>query len=107
LDEKAKELTVRVTVNLSYTHEGETDHGIQRRRGLLKANPLLGRGRYVGAEDIRHCREVAPDPQTLARLEEYFRARGEDDVADCILFMAYSGLRIGEALARRRSEVPS
>jgi integrase len=70
-----------------------------------KRTPLTGRGKYVAASDIRHCREVAPDPKGLSKLEQYFRARDEDDIADCIVFIAYSGLRIGEALARRWSEV--
>jgi len=69
---------------------------------LLKANPLAGRGRYVGAGDVRHCREIAPNPKVLTQLEEFFRENGEDDIiADCILFITYTGLRISEALARR------
>jgi integrase len=78
---------------------------LARRRTKIKANPLTGRGKYVAASDVRHCREVAPDPKGLSKLEQYFRARDEDDIADCIVFMAYSGLRIGEALARRWAEV--
>jgi integrase len=46
-----------------------------------------------------------PDPKALTKLENLFREEGEDDVADCIVFMAYSGLRISEALARRWNEV--
>jgi len=68
------------------------------RRGMLKANPLAGRGRYTTAEDIRHCREVAPTPEGLQQIAYWLRARNEQDVADVVLFMAYSGLRIGEAL---------
>jgi len=78
---------------------------LARRCNKIKHHPLLGRGKYVSAADIRHCREVAPDPQGLKKLAQYFRARNEDDVADCILFMAYTGLRIGEALGRRWGEV--
>ncbi len=68
------------------------------RRGVLKTNPLLGRGRYTTAEDIRHCREVAPTPEALQQIAFWLRGRNEQDIADAVLFMAYSGLRIGEAL---------
>lgn len=69
------------------------------RRGLLKSNPLAGRGRYSVAEDIRHCREVAPTPAGLKQIEYWLRMRGDHGVADVICFLAFSGLRIGEALA--------
>jgi len=78
---------------------------LAHRSNKIKHHPLHGRGKYVSAADVRHCREVAPDPQGLKKLLQYFRSRNEDDVADCILFMALTGLRIGEALARRWSEV--
>lgn len=68
------------------------------RRALLKSNPLKGRGRYSSTEDIRHCREVAPTPEGLQQIERWLRARHEDDMADLLCFLAYSGLRIGEAL---------
>jgi integrase len=68
------------------------------RSGLLKANPLAGRGRYTTAEDIRHCREVAPTPEGLQQIVAWLRERNEPDVADAVSLMAYSGLRIGEAL---------
>ncbi len=68
------------------------------RRGSLNSNPLVGRGRYSVAEDVRHCREVAPTPAGLKQVEYWLRARNEQDVADVICFLAYSGLRIGEAL---------
>jgi integrase len=68
------------------------------RRGLLKSNPLAGRGRYTVAEQIRHCREVAPTPAGLNQIEYWLRARNELGTADLICFLAYSGLRIGEAL---------
>ena len=68
------------------------------RRGVLKSNPLTGRGRYSVAEDIRHCREVAPTPEGLKQIEYSLRARNEHGVADVVCFLAYSGLRIGEAL---------
>lgn len=78
---------------------------LARRRNRIKTHPLIGRGKYTSAGDVRHCREVAPDPKELTKLEQYFRSRAEDDIADCIVFMAYTGLRIGEALVRRWPEV--
>lgn len=68
------------------------------RRGSLNSNPLVGRGRYSVAEDVRHCREVAPTPAGLKQVEYWLRARNEQGVADLVCFLAYSGLRIGEAL---------
>src|SRR5262249_39594708 len=68
------------------------------RRGVLKANPLTGRGRYTSAAEVRHCREVAPTPQGLLQIEHWLRARKEHTVADVVCFLAYSGLRIGEAM---------
>jgi integrase len=69
------------------------------RRGTLKTNPLAGRGRYSVSEDIRHCREVAPTPEGLNQIEYWLRGRKEHGVADVVCFLAYSGLRIGEALS--------
>ncbi|MGA3284322.1 MAG: tyrosine-type recombinase/integrase [Verrucomicrobiota bacterium] len=69
------------------------------RRGVLNSNPLAGRGRYTCASEVRHCREVAPSPEGLARIERWLRGRNEHGVADVVCFLAYSGLRIGEALA--------
>ena len=68
------------------------------RRSVLKTNPLVGRGRYSVAEDIRHCREVAPTPEGLKQIEYWLRKRNEQGVADVVCFLAFSGLRIGEAL---------
>ena len=68
------------------------------RRGSLKTNPLIGRGHYSAAGDIRHCREVAPTPASLSQIEYWLRVRNEHGVADVVCFLAYSGLRIGEAL---------
>lgn len=50
------------------------------------------------AEDVRHCREVAPTPEGLRQIEYWLRGRNELGVADLVCFLAYSGLRIGEAL---------
>lgn len=69
------------------------------RRGVLSSNPLAGRSRYTSASEVRHCREVAPVPEGLVKIESWLRTRNEQSVADLICFLAYSGLRIGEALA--------
>lgn len=69
------------------------------RRGVLNSNPLAGRGRYTCASEVRHCREVAPTPEGLGRIETWCRVRNEHGTADLLCFLAYSGLRIGEALA--------
>jgi integrase len=68
------------------------------RRNVLTTNPLSGRGRYSLASEIRHCREVAPTPEGLKQIESYLRSRSEQAIADLVCFLAYSGLRIGEAL---------
>lgn len=85
------------SVDLELTILGNV-FGLAVRRALLKANPLAGRGRYSVAEDTRHCREVAPTPESLEQIEHWLRARNEHSVADVVCFLAYSGLRIGEAL---------
>jgi integrase len=71
---------------------------IAKRRGELKANPLKGRTAYTVAENVRHCREVAPTAEGLGQIESWLRLKGKDGVADCVCFLAFSGLRIGEAL---------
>jgi integrase len=68
------------------------------RRGELKANPLRGRTAYTVAANVRHCREVAPTPRSLAKIIGWLRGRNETAIADLVAFLAYSGLRIGEAL---------
>jgi len=68
------------------------------RRGELKANPLAGRTAYTVADTVRHCREVAPTPEGLAKMLQWLRKSQSPDVADFVAFLAYSGLRIGEAL---------
>src|SRR4051794_23331454 len=50
------------------------------------------------ASEIRHCREVAPTPETLDEIERSLRSRNEQAIADLVCFLAYSGLRIGEAI---------
>jgi integrase len=68
------------------------------RRGELKANPLAGRTAYTLADTVRHCREVAPTPEGLAKILRWLRNSPVPDVADLVAFLAFSGLRIGEAL---------
>lgn len=68
------------------------------RRRAIERNPLLGRHRYTHAADVRHCREVAPTPEGLKQIEHWLRVRKEHGVADLVCFLAYSGVRIGEAL---------
>lgn len=85
------------SVDLELTILGNV-FGLAVRRGLLKSNPLKGRGYYSMADDIRHCREVAPTPQGLQKIERWLRMRNDDKMADVICFLAYSGLRIGEAM---------
>jgi len=78
---------------------------LARRRNKIRNHPLIGRGKYTSAQDIRHCREVAPDPKSLTALERHFRTTDADDFADWVMFTALSGLRIGETLQRRWPEV--
>lgn len=68
------------------------------RRNVLKSNPFAGRGRYCVASEVRHCREVAPTPEGLKQIETWLRGRNEHAIADLVCFLAFSGLRIGEAL---------
>jgi len=72
--------------------------GLAVRRNVLKSNPFAGRGRYSLAADVRHCREVAPTTEGLKKIEDWLRDGNEQAVADLVCFLAYSGLRIGEAL---------
>jgi hypothetical protein len=56
------------SVDLELTYLGNA-LGLAVRRGDLKANPLKGRTAYSVAGDVRHCREVAPTPEGLAKIE--------------------------------------
>jgi len=71
---------------------------LARRRNNIRFHPLVGRGKFASASEIRHCREVAPNPEGLQEIERWFRGRGEHDMADLTCFLAFSGLRIGEGL---------
>lgn len=71
---------------------------LARRRNKIRFHPLVGRGKFTSASEIRHCREVAPTPEGLAMIESWFRDKGEHDMADVTCFLAFSGLRISEAL---------
>lgn len=75
------------------------------RRGTLERNPLAGRSRYTHAADVRHCREVSPTPETLQQIVHWLRGRKEHGTADLVCFLAYSGLRIGEAIALDREAI--
>jgi integrase len=68
------------------------------RQNVLTSNPFKGRGRCSLASEIRHCREVAPRPEGLKQIESYLRFRSEQAIAAPVCFLAYSGLRVGEAL---------
>jgi len=67
------------------------------RRAVLKANPLASRNRYVVASAVKHCRDKAPTPDNLRLIENRLRATGEDDIADFVVFVALTGLRLNEA----------
>ena len=45
------------------------------RRGVIGKNPLAGRSRYTCASEVRHCREVAPSPAGLAKIDSWLRKR--------------------------------
>lgn len=79
-----------------YTLSNVLSFGVRRAR--LTTNPILSRGRYTSADSIRHCREVAPDSEGLQAIIGWLRQRKETAVADLVAFLAYSGLRIGEAM---------
>jgi integrase len=67
-------------------------------RQKIKSNPLQSRTRYHREEDTRHCREMAPTPLQLEMIERFLRQNVKHVVADCVLFLAFSGLRVNEAL---------
>lgn len=66
------------------------------RRGLLRSNPLRDRGRYTDKDQVRHCREVAPTPEELKQIVAWLAENEHQQYADFTLFLAYSGLRVGE-----------
>ena len=68
------------------------------RRGKLKLNPLAGRPRYHAEENTRHCRETAPTAEQLQVIEATLRRQSHIVEADCVMFLAFSGLRVREAL---------
>jgi integrase len=68
------------------------------RRGVISCNPIVRRGRYTSAAEVRHCREVAPTPEGLQAIIGWLRERNETAVADLVAFLGFSGLRLGEAL---------
>jgi integrase len=70
---------------------------LAKRQQKIRLNPLRDRVRYHSEEDTRHCREVAPTPQQLEIMERTLRLNGKDVIADCMMFLAGTGLRINEA----------
>jgi len=68
------------------------------RQEKLKANPLAGRIRYHSEEDCRHAKNRAATAEQLRLIAGKFRQKGEDVLADCVLFLGLSGLRVNEAL---------
>ena len=62
-------------------------------------NPLRQRVRYHSESDTRHCRDVAPTPEELLRILEFLEGKNKTVTADCIHFLALTGLRIREALS--------
>lgn len=75
------------------------------RRGHLQSNPLRDRGQYNDDSTIRHCRDAAPTPEGLVKITRWMTKNGYQQDADFTLFLAYTGLRIGEALKRLWAEV--
>lgn len=75
------------------------------RQEKLRTNPLVGRPRYHSGKNTRHCREVAPTSRELLIIEESLRQRSYETIADCVMFLAFSGLRINEALPLKWSTV--
>ena len=71
---------------------------LSMRRGKLKLNPLAGRPRYHSEENTRHCRETAPTVPQLQMIDAALRQRSYIVEADCVMFLAFSGLRVREAL---------
>jgi integrase len=64
----------------------------------LKANPIADRTHYHSEKNTHHCREFAPKATELETIAEYLRQHGFVVEANLTLFLAFSGLRISEAL---------
>ena len=64
------------------------------RRGQLASNPLDGRGQYTDDADVRHCREVAPTPESLVLIVDWMTENNYQQDAELTEFLAYTGLRI-------------
>ncbi|MCU0785553.1 MAG: tyrosine-type recombinase/integrase [Verrucomicrobia bacterium] len=75
------------------------------RRGHLETNPIRDRGRYADESKVRHCREVAPTPEGLAQIVDWMEKHDWQQDADFTRFLAYSGLRLGEAIVSHWSAV--
>ncbi|MCX6900786.1 MAG: tyrosine-type recombinase/integrase [Verrucomicrobia bacterium] len=68
------------------------------RQEKLKADPLAGRIRYHSEEDCCHAKDRAATVEQLQLITSKFRQKGEDVLADCVMFLGLSGLRVNEAL---------
>lgn len=68
------------------------------RRGQLNANSIAGRGQYTDEDSVRHCRDVAPTPANLVLITTWLTENGYSSDAEFTEFLAYTGLRLGEAL---------
>lgn len=69
------------------------------RRGHLASNPIRDRGHYADKATVRHCRDVAPDPEGLAQIVKNLEQADHLQYAELTQFLAFTGLRIGEALS--------
>lgn len=68
------------------------------RQQKIHSNPLKNRTRYHREEETRHCREVAPTLSQLVMIAKALRLVGKEAHANCTLLLAFTGLRINEAL---------
>ncbi len=68
------------------------------RQEKLRENPLAGRTHYSTEADRRHAKDRMATQGQLQEIAKKFRERGEAVLADCVLFLGLSGLRVNEAL---------
>jgi len=75
------------------------------RQGKLPTNPIRDRGQYADDANVRHCREVAPTPPGLVLIMDWLETHDGQQDADLTGYLAYTGLRLGEGLHSRWSQV--
>jgi integrase len=75
------------------------------RQGKLTSNPIRDRGQYADDSQVRHCREVAPTPNGLVLIVDWFEKNDSQQDADITRYLAYTGLRLGEGLNSHWSQV--